>query len=177
MGRHLHVLVLRTQWRKQHPILDCLDVRIALLHIFALEPVSQHQLPTLLQHFVCILEEKLFVREMTQSLADPDHVELAVLGREETAHLLSIEFDEFDLALSQRHGAVDFDVVGAIASTVLVLLARSCLRQTLRNLDLLAGNGNARDLCTELGSQVPRCAAYTAPDIQNTELLRARGSR
>ena len=44
---HLNILSLRTQRRKQHPILNSLDISISFLHIFGFEPISQDQLAAL----------------------------------------------------------------------------------------------------------------------------------
>jgi hypothetical protein len=106
---------------------------------------------------------------VAQRLADPDSVERALVAGEEVAHLLGIELDELDLALAQLEETV------RVLVSIGVLLAGLCLGQTLGDLDLLGGDGDAGDGAAELRGEVPGGAADTAPDIENAATFRDAG--
>ena len=157
------------------PTFNRLDIilKLGFPKLLRLEPVRQDELAPRLQHLARIVEEQGLVGKVTERLADPHGVELSRIARKEVAHPLGVQLDEPDLAPAQGPEPAGISSHGILLAALLLNL---CLGKAVCDMDLLAGDGDARHGAPPLGGEVARSAADAASDVEDVAVFgEARG--
>lgn len=183
---------LRTETRRRSLTLDQFDIVVSTSHLaqlgfLGLEPIGNNQFPTWPQYSGGVAEEQSLVREMAESLGDPDGVKG---GRREMGfHGFGIELHVFDTATEGaqlvKGRSVEVVSIGTSTGTPTAAAAVAVTAATtafllegdaVGNGDLAATDGDASDGAAEFSGEVAGRTSNTTTDIEHGAVGRKLGN-